>query len=344
MREPAGYRQAVEGAAVADRRDRGRLAVGGADRRTFLHALLTQDIQTLAPGQGRYAAYLTAQGRMIADMMVYETGEAALLDLPPGLAGPLAERFDALVFSEDVRLGNVSDEWSALRVVGPEAAPRLAAVLAALHGAGGDVPDATKLAGLAEQAMVAVSVAGTVVRVAATAEWGLPAFDLYAERATADAIRSGLLAAGVAELSGEAAEALRVEAGTPQFFADLDTGTIPLEAGIESRAISFTKGCYPGQEVIIRVVHRGGGRVARRLVGLRVEGEDVPQRGGAIRAGGADAGTITSAVWSPSLGGPIALGYLRRESAEPGTPVEVVGASGTSGGRVVRLPFVSRRS
>src|SRR5258707_12007550 len=109
------------------------------------------------------------------------------------------------------------------------------------------------------------------------------------------------------------AEAIRIEAGVPRFGRDMNEDTIPLEAGIEARAISFTKGCYVGQEVVIRVLHRGHGRVARKLVGVRLSGDRVPADGAAIRSGDREIGHVTSAAFSPSLNAPSALGYVHRD-------------------------------
>jgi folate-binding protein YgfZ len=147
-----------------------------------------------------------------------------------------------------------------------------------------------------------------------------------------------LRTAGASALGSLALEALRIEAGTPRFGIDMTDDTIPLEAGIEGRAISFTKGCYVGQEVIIRILHRGHGRVARRLVGLRLDGEDVPLPGSTISTAGRDVGAITSAVFSPGLQGAIALGYVHRDASASGTSV-TVGAAATPA-TVTDLPFI----
>jgi folate-binding protein YgfZ len=117
----------------------------------------------------------------------------------------------------------------------------------------------------------------------------------------------------------------------------MDEDTIPLEAGIEARAISFSKGCYVGQEVIVRVLHRGHGRVARKLVGLTIESDGVPDVGGAIRQEGREVGRVTSATWSPRLGKPIALGYVQRDFAAPGTELVI----GDGRAIVTALPFVT---
>src|SRR5262245_3625185 len=132
------------------------------------------------------------------------------------------------------------------------------------------------------------------------------------------------------------AEAIRIEAGVPVFHRDMDEETIPLEAGIESQAISMTKGCYVGQEVIIRVLHRGHGRVVRKLVGVTFEaGASVPARGAIVRGGGRDVGQITSACTSPALQRPIALAYVHRDFVEPGTSVSVADRPA----EVTKLPF-----
>ena len=122
------------------------------------------------------------------------------------------------------------------------------------------------------------------------------------------------------------AETLRIEAGHPRFGVDMNTDTIPLEAGLETRAISFTKGCYVGQEVIIRVMHRGHGRVARRLVSILLPGGHVPVAGDKIQSGERVVGEITSATTSPRLGAPLALGYVQRDHAAPGTELSVNGS------------------
>ena len=141
---------------------------------------------------------------------------------------------------------------------------------------------------------------------------------------------------GAIEVDAAAIETTRIEAGRPRFGVDMTEDTIPLEAGIEDRAISRTKGCYVGQEIIIRVLDRGHGRVARRLVGLKLAAPVLPSRGDAIRAGDREIGHVTSAAHSPMLETPIALGYVHRDFTEPGTAVIIGGQPAT----VVDTPFV----
>jgi folate-binding protein YgfZ len=144
----------------------------------------------------------------------------------------------------------------------------------------------------------------------------------------------------------ETFDVLRVEAGVPRFLVDMTDDTLPLEAGIEARAISFTKGCYVGQEIIVRVMQRGGGRVARRLVGLTVgpaERGAVPAAASSIEAAGRAIGHLTSVVRSPRVGSVIGLGYVHRDFVSPGTPVEIVDASHRCPAVVTALPFVAPR-
>ena len=155
---------------------------------------------------------------------------------------------------------------------------------------------------------------------------GEPGFDVYVEHDRLGVFKDALAAAGVVEAGADTADVLRVEAGVPAFHRDMDEETIPLEAAIESRAISLTKGCYVGQEVIIRVLHRGHGRVAKKLVGLTIEGEAVPADGAIVRSGEKEIGEVTSSVRSIALDRPIALAYLQRDFLEPGTAVSIDGA------------------
>jgi folate-binding protein YgfZ len=137
-------------------------------------------------------------------------------------------------------------------------------------------------------------------------------------------------------ISPETADATRIEAGIPRFLVDMDTATIPLEAGIEGRAISLTKGCYVGQEVIIRVLHRGGGRVAKKLVGLALDGSAHP--GDLLLSEGREIGRLTSAADSPALGKGLGLGYVHRDFVEPGTTLNVRTAAGEIPAAVIQLP------
>jgi folate-binding protein YgfZ len=179
--------------------------------------------------------------------------------------------------------------------------------------------------------------AGSPVVVLRDTHLGEPGFELVVERERSDALRQALIASGCVGLDDEALESLRIEAGVPRFGRDMNEDTIPLEAGIEQEAISFSKGCYVGQEVIIRVLHRGHGRVARKLVGLQFPSDvSVPVAGTQLAIEDKRVGEVTSGAWSPALGRPIALGYVKRDFASPGTSLTTPDGVSVD---VVSLPF-----
>ena len=316
-------------AAFLDRSHRGRIVVSGTERASYLQGLFTNDIVALKAGRGCYTAYLTAQGRMIADLYAYELGDVLLLTMIGGVRDGVMAKLDQFIFSEDVQLGDVTGTFAQIAIVGPDAARAVAALVS------GVPMDA--LREMAEHGNARGDWAGGAAIVTRITDAGEPGFDLYVERAQAGVLKTALLDAGVVELDETTAEAVRIESGVPLFARDMDEETIPLEAGIESRAISFSKGCYVGQEVVIRVLHRGHGRVARKLVGLKLDGDRVPEAGAAIRGGDREIGHVTSCTMSPALKQPIALAYVHRDFLEPGTKVMV----GEQGAAVATLPFVA---
>jgi folate-binding protein YgfZ len=331
-----GYDAARAGAVVVDRSAEGRLRLSGADRVTWLQGLVTNDVAALQPGQGCYAAYLTPQGRMISDLRILATREALLLDVPTVARATVAARFEQFIITEDVVVEDVTARVARLAVHGP-ASP--AVVEKAL-----DVPPGS-LAQLAEHGHLDVEFQDAPIIVAGCQALGGPGFDIYcaADRITDVAAR--LFACGAHDITAAAWDTLRIEAGLPLFGVDMDTDTIPLEAGLEASAISQTKGCYVGQEVVIRILHRGGGRVVRRLVPWTAEaesGEDavVPAAGTPFTAGGKDVGRVTSAAWSPALRRIVGLGYAHRDHTEPGTKL-TVGAEPPLAVTVATLPLVA---
>ncbi len=335
------YQAVRERAGIVDRSGRGRLIVAGQDRGTYLHALLTNDIAAVRPGSGCYSAYLTPQGRMITDMLVFELGDLVLLDLPRVATAKVLGLLEQFVFTEDVKLGDVTASFASVGVHGPRAAEVVAAVLAAPGGAGAASP-ANGLAGWPEFANRRLAFGGEPVIVARVDELNLPGYLLYVDRAAAPALHGALERAGAVAIDPATFDVLRVEAARPAFGTDMDEETIPLEAGIEGQAISFTKGCYPGQEVVIRILHRGHGRIARRLAGLVVEGDVVPAAGDRIMAGDKEVGRVTSAVHSPALGRPIALGFVHRDFLAPGTSVQILHEDARLAAAVAETPFVGR--
>jgi folate-binding protein YgfZ len=267
---------------------------------------------------------LTAQGRMITDMRVLELGDAIFMDLPLERTGAIKDHLERFVFAEDVQIEDVTETRAEIGVYGPGALDLL-----------GEVVDGALPSSIHASAQVRVG--GVDATAVASADCGAVGYDLIFDAASRDQTLDALTQAGAVRATAEDVEAIRVERGRPLFGVDMDTETIPLEAGIEDRAISRTKGCYVGQEVIVRVLDRGHGRVARRLVGLALDAEAaVPLRGAPIEAGGRELGHVTSAVRSPELGRPIAMGYVHRDAASTGTVVTVGGVPAT----VTRLPFI----
>ena len=228
-----------------------------------------------------------------------------LLDVPAPDVIQIGDRLEQFHFSEDVQIAAL-DTLRSVWVHGPSAARLLG---------DGDYNS------WSQYQNARVEFAGAPVVLARIDQLGVPGFVIFADAQQQDEVIRAIAAEGALPATPATLEAARIEARYPVFGVDMTSDSIPLEAGIEDRAISLTKGCYVGQEVIIRVLHRGHGRVARKLVQLQVEG-DAPLPHAKVFAGGREIGFITSAAQSPRLG-PIALGYLHRDFLTPGTGVEV---------------------
>lgn len=336
------YRAARRGAAFIDLSARGRIVLAGADRASWLQGLLTNDVAALEPGDGCYSAWLTPRGRMLADMVVVNLGRELLLDVAPGVAATLFDRFRDLVFTEDVTVEDRTAGWRAVGVHGPGSARVVADLVRPVEDGTPLGPDA--LARRPEHRQWPGRLGDAPVAVVRSNEIGEAGFVLYGA-AAARPLADALAGAGAAALDAETFALLRLEAGRPAFPGDMDENTIPLEAGIESRALSLTKGCYVGQEVIVRILHRGQGRVARRLAGLRLGGGEPPPEAGAAlfaadRPDGEPVGAVTTARRSPALGCAIALGYVKRELAAPGTALAAAHGDRRLAAVVVPRPFL----
>jgi folate-binding protein YgfZ len=301
------YRIISTGAGWIDRSSRGRMRVEGRDAAAFLHALVSNDIAALSVGQGVYATWLTPQGRMIADLSVYHRGNYLLMVVPSGQAPTLVTRLDQLIFSEDARVSDVTSSIAQIGVIGDQAASAAANACEL---------DASQINALMPYEQIGTG--GTFL--ARTDSALLPAFDIFAPADRRDHVVAALERAGATPIDADLHESLRIEAARPEFGVDMTAETIPLEAGLLDRAISTSKGCYVGQEVIIRVLHRGGGRVAKRLVLLAFDPslESLPAIGTLLQIDGREVGRVTSAAWSPREPRAIALGYVHRDHAEIG--------------------------
>jgi tRNA-modifying protein YgfZ len=301
------------------------IAVRGKDRKEYLHGLLTNDIRGLIRGRGCYAAWLTPQGRMLTDLHVFDLDDMVLLDVPAQLSAATLQRLDRSLFSEDVQLSDLSHALTPVWVHGPAAAETVQKVLAA------SAPDSWL-----DYQNERLEFGGGAVVLVRVDQLGVPGFGIYVDPAHEADLRRALEAAGAPQVDPATIETARVEVGYPLFGVDMTEDTIPLEAGIEDRAISFTKGCYVGQEVIIRVLHRGHGRVVRRLVGLRLAA--MPSRGAKIFVGDREIGWVTSAASSPRLG-PVALGYVHRDFVTAGVEGSVESPEGRVAAVVSERPI-----
>jgi folate-binding protein YgfZ len=292
----AQYRQLREECGLVERTGRGLLIVSGPDAADYLQGQLTNDTEAIEPGEWIYAALLDRKGHMQADMRVLRPGEGPelWLDLEPEGLAAASRHLQMYKIGREVEVADASDEHVLLSLIGPRA---------------------TEFARTVEAATLRTDVG----------------VDLIVPTAERDRVREALLAAGAVEVSPEAAEIVRIEAGRPRFGAEMGTATMPAEASIVEQAVSFTKGCYIGQETVARLHYKG--KPNRHLRGLRFSGPAQP--GAPLALGEKEVGEVGSAAVSPALG-PIGLAILRRE-AEPGTTL-TVGEDGVTA-EVVALPF-----
>jgi tRNA-modifying protein YgfZ len=308
------YRTITEACGLLDRSERGKLALTGADARSFLQGQVTNDVEGLASGAGCYAAFLTPKGKMLGDLRILDAGDEVLLDTERVALQGLFNMIRRFSIGYDVELHKRTLELGLLSLVGP-AAVRVA-------GAGSLSGD--------EHAHAVVSVPGSdVVARAIRTDVGV---DLLCSAEDVDALRGALEDAGAVTVGEAAVECLRVERGRPRYGIDLDDSVIPQEAGLNERAVSFTKGCYVGQETVARLYYRG--KPNRQLRGLRLSAPAAS--GDQLSFEGRTVGALASVVDSPRLG-PIALALVRRE-APPGSVV-AVGDAGEVVGEVAELPF-----
>lgn len=319
-------------AGLIDLSFRSRLWLTGADRLRFLNGQVTNNVKDLAPGQGCYAALVTAKGRLESDLNVICLEGGLLLDFEPGLSARVAARLEKYIIADDVQVADVAPHYGLLAVQGPRGADVVQAALPGL------VPPEKPLGSVR-----LVHPSWGEVYCVSHPRGVQPAYDLYVPTTSLTTAVEGLLAA-VQAVSGrltgwEAWELARLEAGIPRFGADMDETNLAPEAGLEARAINYSKGCYIGQEVIARI--RTYGQVARALRGLRLADDATitPRAGDKLFAGDKEVGHLTSVGRSLRLGGWLALGYVRKEHNQAGTELTVRAPGGEASVRIVDLPF-----
>ena len=318
------YSASRTGVVLHDRGDRGRIRLSGEKAREMLNGLVTNDVAALAAGQGCYAAALTNKGKVVADMRVYAFEADLLTEVAPRARDPWRDMLKKFV---NPRLAPIRDESDALRqleLIGPRAAATLAGVM--------EIP-VSVLEQLAPFQHIA---AGPGNFIAKTPGLGVDTFQLYLVPDEATRLTFALRGAGAVEVDRITVETLRVEAGWPEWGVDIDDNTIAQEGNLEELgAISFTKGCYVGQETVARVHFRG--HVNKHLRGLKFE-ESIAPMGAELTDGtGKVVGDVRSGVMSPRLG-PIAIAMVRRE-VEGGATLKAKWGEGERNATVVALPF-----
>lgn len=331
----AEYQAATTEAALFDLSHRGKLIAVGRDAPQFLHNLCTNDIVNLPLGGGCEAFFCNSKAKVIGHVLIYHilwgSGQHAYwIDTPAGNAEKLLTHLNRYIIAEDVEITDRTSEFCQVHLAGPKAVEVLSRALADV------VPDLQVL-----MHMERTFGANVTAHIRRHDPLGVPGFDIVCRNPLAPGLWRLLMEAGAKPAGLEAHEILRVEAGTPVDAKDITDERFAFEVGRTPQAISYTKGCYLGQEPIVMARDRAG-HAPRILTGV-VLGEVVPSGSKIVREG-QEIGFITSCVYSPRLGRAVALGYVRYGHHQPGTAVEVPTLSGQQSGVVQALPLVSART
>ena len=309
------YRAATDSAALAEKDWFGIIKLSGADRVSWLQGMVTNDVQKLAPGSGCYAAHLTPQGRIVAQMHIFADEDALWLSLERVAIPNLLAAFNKLIIMEDVQVLDLSNGYSVLAVLGPKAL----AVTEAWSG---------EPLRLAEQFAHRKFEDSRVVV-------SDPGCEVWVPRGKADKVLRLIANSGATAIDHGTWDVLRTERGLPVYGVDIDETTTMPEIG--EAGINYEKGCYIGQEVVAKVKYLG--HVNRRFTGLMFSGTELPTPRSPIQKGGREVGYITTALFSPGLNKPIALGFVSRAAYAPGTEVEVVSGEKLLSASIAELPF-----
>jgi folate-binding protein YgfZ len=317
------------GAGLFDLSSRGRVEVSGAEAVQFLNGMLTNDVARLAEGAWMHAAFPNPQGRLVASTRVLKRGGAFLFDTEPATYPSVLKHLERFTLAGDFRVQDLSAETALLSVQGARAAELVGAALGA--------EAATTARGRVISAPFGEGEV-TIIRATHTSEDG---FDLFVDAAAAETLREALITAGARPAGLDALEVLRVEAGLPRYGVDASDANVVLEVVDESEAVSYTKGCYAGQEIIARIHWRG--HVAKRLTGVILDCDAEPPTDARLRdsAEGREAGRITSNIFSPRLHARVALALVKYDFLAPGTELKIFsGDALVCAARVAELPLV----
>ena len=303
------YRTLTRGKGFCLLGHRTQIELTGSDRARFLHGLCTNDIQSLRPHEGCEAFLTNVQGKVEGYVYIYCHEECLVIDTVAGESETILKGLDRYLIREDVQLHDRTNEWLEFIVAGAECS----SVLQSEFG----WKMKSESAGILHSAFASQQGSIALRRVPFC---GPGSFILSCEADAVDGCREQFRNAGFQECQPEAIDVTRIEAGTPLFGIDVTNGNLPQEIGRNEQAINFNKGCYLGQETVARLDALG--HVNRQLVGLRFDGTEVPAAGTVLKQEGKPLARVTSACWSPSIDGPLALAFVRRGYIDPGSRIE----------------------
>lgn len=326
------YQSVRTAVGLADLSFQGKFIISGANHISFLQNLISNDINLVNKNLGLYTTLLTAKGKMLADFFLFPISEGLLMEIDWANAEKTKEQL--LRFRMRAKVDINIPAWGKLLVSGPQSIKLIEGLF------GESLPE------MSERAFFEKEVDGARLICIKCSVTGEADFHLYTALEHMASLWQRLMSEGqtlkIKALGQEALEILRIEAGKPRYGVDFDEEIIPIEAGIQDEAISYTKGCFPGQEVIARI--KTYGQVKKQLSGLILEGAELPQKGDKVSHQGKKVGWVTSAVHSPHLEKGIAMAYLRREVLTEGTPVEIMINGLHVKGVSTALPFYPGRS
>ncbi|MCH8319828.1 MAG: aminomethyl transferase family protein [Acidobacteria bacterium] len=318
------YQAVRDAVGFLDLSDRGKIEVTGPDRITFLHSMISNDVKELPEWSGRYGTFLTARGRIVSDFFYYKFPEQIILDITTDLLAKTVQTLEKYIVMDEVELKDVSSDSSHFSLQGP--------------GASNLVQELLGNSGPEEQyAVQEVKWQETTLWLIRKNELAESGFEMIVPRKIAPSLRAALeekgSGSGLREIGEEARNILRLEAAIPWYGVDMDENRYPVEARLD-QAISYTKGCYLGQETVARIDALG--RVNRLLRGIRINSNEIPPPGGEFVRDGKVVARITSSCWSYKLQAPLALAYVRRAFTSPASPLH----SPDGDGEIVALPLI----
>lgn len=314
------------GAGLFDQSSRGRILVSGSEAVMFLNGLITNDMKTLAVNSWMAAAFANVQGRLLAAVGIAHREDGFLIDTESATRETVITLLDRFTLAGDFRLQDLTDETAMFSVQGRTASEIISRVFGA------------EAASVERQKTVNAQFGDATVNVIRATHTAEDGFDVLIEANNSSKLSDALMASGATPISNVTFETLRIEAGVPLYGIDMDENNVVTETNMDD-AVSFTKGCYLGQEIIVRIKHRG--HVAKKLSGVVLDGSTpVPRNSKIMSSEGKEIGRVTSSAFSPRLDRAIALGYLKYDYLAAGTEVKVAAPESETNATVADLPFV----